>query len=128
MDKKKLSFWWAAPIGLIFPVLQIAFNYFRFQGLDPYTPWLHYLWYYLAGVAGVLLLILLLQRSRTRVQKWIVFLAFLVATPFSTLTMGNVGGFGPIGIMLFPLIFWAIFSGFGFLVGWFFSRKQMETT
>jgi hypothetical protein len=128
MDNKKLSFWWAAPIGLIFPVLQIAIYYFRFEELDPYTPWLDYLWYYLAGVAGVLLLILLLHRSRTRMQKWIVFLAFLLATPISSLMMRSGGVLGPLGIILFPTLNWVLFSGFGFLVGRFFSRKQLETT
>jgi hypothetical protein len=127
MDTKKISFWWAGLIGLAFPVLQIAFYYLRFAELDPFTPWLDYLWYFLAGVAGALLLILLLQRSRTTLQKWIVLLAFLIAAPISTLMMRSGGVLGPLGMILFPLLNWLLFCGFGFLVGRFFSRKQVET-
>ena len=124
MEKKQISFWWAIPIGLVFPILQIAFQYLRFQELDPFTPMLDYLWYFAAGVAGVLLLFFLLHRSKTTTQKWIVVLAFLLGTPISTLVMAGVGGFGPFGIIFFPLLVWALFSGFGFLVGRFFSRKE----
>jgi hypothetical protein len=49
METKKMSFWWAVPIGLAFPILQIAFYYLRFAEFDPFTPWLDYLWYFLAG-------------------------------------------------------------------------------
>lgn len=127
MQTKKMSFWWSVPIGLVFPALQIAISFLRFNELDPYTPLLDYLWFYLAGVAGVLWLIFLFHRSKTGVQKWVVFLAFLLATPISTLAMANASGFGPIGILLFPFIIWALFSGFGFVVGWYFSRRLAQT-
>ena len=127
MQTKKMSFWWSVPIGLVFPVLQIAIYYLRFNEMDPYTPLLDYLWFYMAGVAGVLLLIFLLRRSRTGIQKWLVVIAFLLATPISTSVMVGGGAFGPIGIILAPLFIWTLFCGFGYLVGRFFSRKQLES-
>jgi hypothetical protein len=127
MEPKKISYWWAILIGLVFPIAQIVIYFLRFGEMNPYASILDHLWFFLAGAAGGLLLIELLRRSLTGVQKWIVAVAYLLGTPVSTLMMVGGGLLGPIGIILFPLINWALFSGFGFLVGRYFSRRRLGT-
>ena len=127
MENKQTSYMWAIPIGLLFPLLQVAIYYMRFGELNPYAPVWDYLWFFLAGTAGILLLIFLLNRSANGAQRWAVALAFLVGTPISTMMMVGGGVLGPIGIILFPLLNWVLFSGLGFLVGRYFSRKTANT-
>lgn len=127
METKKISFWWAVPIGLLFPILQIAIYFARFGEMNPYAPVFDYLWFALAGIAGGLLLTFLLGRSTTGLQRWFVGIAFLLAAPISTLMMVGGAVLGPLGIILFPALNWGLFCGFGFLAGRFFSRKLAGT-
>ena len=120
-----MSYWWAILIGLVFPIVQIAIYFMRFGEMILYATILDHLWFLLAGAAGALLLIALLRRSQTTVQKWIVVLAYLLGAPISTLMMVGGGLLGPIGIILFPL-FRGSFLGFGFLVGRFLSRRKLN--
>ena len=126
MEPKKMSYWWAIPIGLFFPVVQIAIYFLRFGEMNPYAALLDHLWFLLSGAAGALLLIVLLRRSQTTVQKWIVVLAYLLGTPISTLMMVGGGLLGPIGIILFPLFNWALFCSLGFLVGRYLSKRKLR--
>jgi hypothetical protein len=126
MESKKMSYWWAVLIGLVFPILQVVIYFLRFGEMNPYAVIVDHLWFFLSGAVGALLLILLLRRSQTPVQKWIVALAYLLGTPISTLMMVGGGLLGPIGIILFPLFNWFLFCGFGFLVGRFLSRRKLN--
>ncbi len=122
-NKQTLSYWWAALIGLLFPIAQAAIYYFRFGQLNPYATVLDYLLFFLAGALGALVLIPLLRRSRTPAARWIVLLAFLLATPLAIAGMVGGGLFGPVGVVLLPAILWAIFAGIGYGIGRLVSRK-----
>jgi hypothetical protein len=120
--KRELSYWWAALIGLVFPLLQDLLYYLRFRILNPYAGPLDYALFFLAGALGGLILIALLRRSRTTAAKWIVLLAFLLATPLAIAGMLGGGLFGLFGILLLPAAIWAIFTGLGYGIGRLLSR------
>jgi hypothetical protein len=122
--KRELSYWWAALIGLFFPVLQGAIYYFRFGIFNPYAGLLDYAMFFLGGALGGTILIALLRRSRTKAAKWSVLLAFLLATPLATLGMLGGGLLGPIGTVLFPAVIWVIITGIGYGIGRLFSRAR----
>ena len=123
MQEKKISYGWAALIGLLTPVLQIAIFYFRFQKTNQDSSLLDHIMFFLAGSLGGLILITFLRRSKTRVAKWIVMVTFVLATPIA-LTGMIVGGLaGPIGVLFMSAILWTIITGMGFLVGRFLSRN-----
>ena len=126
MEKQReIYYWWAALIGLFFPVLQSTIYYFRFRVLNPYAGPLDYALFFLAGALGGLILIAFLRSSRTKAARWIVVAAFLLATPFATLGMLGGSLLGLFGIVLLPGAIWAIFTGIGFWIGRFFSRSKM---
>jgi hypothetical protein len=120
--KRKLSYWWAALIGLFFPILQDLLYYIRFRILNPYAGPQDYVLFFLGGALGGTILIALLRRSPTKAAKWSVLLAFLLATPLATLGMLGGGLFGLFGIVLLPAAIWAIITGIGYGIGRLLSR------
>lgn len=123
-NKREIPYWWATVLGLLFPVLQAAFYYARFGILNPYAPLIDYLLFFLGGTLGGFILIALLRRSGTKAAKWSVTLAFLLGTPIAFI--GSLGGglLGPIGVVLFPAIIWAVFTGIGYWIGKLFSKGE----
>ena len=123
---RELSYWWTIVIGLLFPILQGAIYYIRFGILNPYAPLIDYILFFLAGTLGGLVLIALLQRSHTKAAKWSVIVAYLLGTPIAFL--GSLGGglFGPVGVILLPVIIWAIFTAIGFGVGRLFFKGETK--
>jgi DMSO reductase anchor subunit len=123
---RELSYWWAAAIGLLFPILQALIYYIRFGILNPYAPLIDYILFFLAGTLGGLILIALLRRSETKSAKWSVSLAYLLGTPVAFL--GSLGGglFGPVGVILLPTIIWAVFSLIGYWLGSLFSKDKSK--
>jgi hypothetical protein len=122
--KRELSYWWAALMGLFFPILQGTIYYLRFGILNPYAGVLDYVLFFLGGALGGLILIALLRRSLTKAAKWSVLLAFLLATPLATLGMLGGGLFGLLGIVLLPAVIWAIITGIGYGIGRLLSRTR----
>lgn len=120
--KRESSYWWAVLIGLFFPVLQGTIYYLRFGVLNPYASPLDYTLFFLAGGLGGSIFIALLRRSRTNTAKWIVILAFVLASPLATIGMLVGGLLGFFGVVLLPAAIWAILTGIGFWIGRFFSR------
>jgi hypothetical protein len=125
-SKPKLSYWWAILFGLLFPVVQIGIYYFRFGRLNPYSPLLDYIMFFLTGTVGGLIFIALLRRSGTKAAQWSVTLAFLLATPIATLGMLGGGLLGPVGVVLFPTLIWGIITTIGYLIGGLISRSRMK--
>ncbi|MBC7876407.1 MAG: hypothetical protein H7Y59_04480 [Anaerolineales bacterium] len=123
MVEKKIPYWWAALIGLLMPILQFVIFYIRFGNTNPDSSLLDYVLFFVAGTIGGLILIALLQRSKTKAARWLVLIAFILATPIA-LTGMIVGGLaGPIGVLFMSAMLWTIITSLGFLVGRFISRN-----
>jgi hypothetical protein len=119
MDANKTPYWWSLPIGFVYPVLQIFIFVFRFKKLNTLgSPW-DYLLFFVAGFAGALLLIFFLHRSRTKAGRWIILGAYLLAVPLALAGMIAGGVLGPVGIILFSFMPWALFMWLGYLAGAF---------
>jgi hypothetical protein len=123
MEEKNIPYGWAALIGLLMPVLQIIIFYFRFGKFNQDSSLFDYVMFFLAGALGGLILIALLRRSRTQPAKWIVVIAFILATPIALTGMVVGGLVGPIGVLFMSAMLWTIITGMGFLVGRFLSRN-----
>lgn len=119
---KKASVPWALLVGLISVIWQVLSYYFRFGQLNPYAPWLDYVWFFLSGTLGGLILILFLNRQSANRAWWSVLTAFVLGTPVAMIFMVGGGLLGFIGILLFPQLPWFIFTWLGSLVGKFLSR------
>ena len=118
MYSKDIYYWWAVPIGLVFALLQPLVNFYGFREAYPYVSLTSYFWFFLAGTAGGLVLITFLLASTDWIAQGIVVSAFLLATPISEYAMLIGGGrLGFLGVVLFPLLPWALISGLGYLIG-----------
>jgi hypothetical protein len=117
VGNKKISYWWAVPIGLVFPALQALIYFLRFGGWNPYAGWLDYVLFFTAAALGGLVLIAFLRASRAPAARWIVLGAYLLATPFALMGMLAGGLLGPLGVILFSLVIWAVFTAIGYFVG-----------
>src|SRR5512147_929466 len=119
MDVKRIPYWWSVPIGFVYPVLQVLIFLFRFRKLNTLGSPLDYLVFFAAGLAGALLLIFFLRRSRARVGRWVILCAYLLAVPLALAGMIVGGLLGPVGIILFSFVPWALFMWLGYLAGAF---------
>lgn len=119
---KKISVFWAMVVGLVSVILQVLTYYFRFGQLNPYSPWLDYVLFFLSGTLGGLILIFFLNRQSANKAWWSVLTAFVLAAPVAMIFMVGGGLLGFIGILLFPQLPWFIFTWLGSLVGKFLSR------
>jgi hypothetical protein len=120
--EKKMSYWWSLPIGLVYPVVQVLIYLYRFGQLNTLASPLDYLMYFAAGLAGALLLIFFLRRSRKRAGRWVIVAAYLLAAPLAVAGMVGGGLLGPVGVILFSFVPWAVFMWIGYLAGIFLSR------
>ena len=123
MESKKVSYWWAALVGLVSIAYQVASFYARFGKLAPdESSLLDYLWFFLGGVAGGAILIYFLNKNTSKTARWIVFFAFLLGFFPAMIAMLGGGLITFVGIILMPAIVWAIFIGIGHLIGKAFSK------
>ena len=122
MQTRKLSIYWSGLVGLLVVALQVIIFYARFGRWNTAAPIIDYLWLFIGGWLGGWLLITTLNRQEAKSAWWSVLVAFLIATPIS-LFMSVMGGvLGPVGVVVFPLIPWALALWIGTLVGKFLTR------
>lgn len=114
---KTLSVYWALPVGLVSVIWQAASYYLRFGELNPHAAWTDYLAFFAAGALGGWLLTVFFNRQSTQAARWSVLVAFLLAFPVAMFFMLGGGLLGFIGMVIFPLIPWALFMWIGSLVG-----------
>ena len=120
---KKVSMLWSLLVGLVSVLWQTFSYYFRFGRFNPYSLWTDYLWFFIAGVLGGVILVLFLNRQTTSKGRWSVLGAFILATPVAMIFMVGGGLLGFIGILIFPQIPWTITSWLGSWLGKFLSQN-----
>ena len=118
---KQLSPYWALVIGLLAVAAQVLTFYFRFGSWNTTATFAEYLFFFLAGALGGSTLIYFLNRQESARARWIVLVMFLLASPLALFAMLGGGLLGPIGVLVFPQIPWALFTWIGSLVGRFGS-------
>ncbi len=123
MDAKKIPFWWAALIGLAFPILQALIFLIRFGGFGAVSSVLDYVMFFAAGALGGLTLIFFLRRGKTNTARWIMVGAYLLVTPVAVAGMAAGGLLGPVGVVLFSFTPWVLFLWIGYFAGGFFRDK-----
>jgi hypothetical protein len=79
--------------------------------------------FFIAGTVGGLILIALLNRSKTKAAKWLVIIAFILATPVALTGMVIGGLVGPFGVIFMSAMLWTMITGIGFFIGRFLSRN-----
>lgn len=119
---KKISPYWALVVGLLVVIGQVITFYIRFGRWNTNAFFLDYLLMFLAGTLGGLILIYFQNRQPSADARFIVLIAFLLASPFALLMMLAGGVLGVLGILLFPQIPWVLFAWIGSLVGRRISR------
>ncbi|MBT3321486.1 MAG: hypothetical protein HN392_04290 [Anaerolineae bacterium] len=120
---KKTQTYWALLVGFLSVVVQIAIFYLRFGKWNVSSSMLDYVLFFLAGILGGLILIYFLNRQNSKTAWLVTLLAFLLASPISIIMMVGGGLLGPIGVLVFPQIPWALFTWLGGLAGNFFAKK-----
>lgn len=113
---KKLSVFWAALVGLFSVVWQVGSFYLRFGRLNELAIPLDYIIFFLSGTLGGLILIYFLNRQPTSKGWWVVLAAFALVSPAALFMMIGGGLLGPLGVLIFPQIPWALFTWIGSLV------------
>ena len=126
MTQKPISYWWALPIGLAFPLLQALIYVLRFGELNPYAALTDYGLFFVAGLLGGLVLIAFLRASRTPVARWLVFGAYLLATPFAMIAMVLGGLLSLVNVVLPSLAIWAVFTAIGYFIGRVIFRPALS--
>jgi hypothetical protein len=117
MTRKPISYWWAIPIGLVFPALQALIYFLRFGGWNPYARITDYVLFFAAAALSGLVLIAFLRASLTPASRWTVLGAYLLGTPFALIGMLAGGLLGPLGVILCSLLIWAVFVAIGYFIG-----------
>ena len=125
MENKKISYRWSALVGLLTIAAQIVFFFYRFGSLpSSEINLLDYLFIFLGGIAGGLVLIFFWNRSRTLITRLLVLVFFLAAAYPSMTAMLSGGLLGPFGIILLPTLYWIIITGIGYLIGRWLSKLR----
>lgn len=114
---KKVSIYWSPLAGLLTVAIQTVTFYIRFQRPNAGAAFVDYLLFFIAGTLGGLILLYFLNKQTTKIGWWGVLVAFLFATPVAMLFMLGGGLLGWIGVLLFPLLPWALVTWIGSLVG-----------
>ena len=122
MRMKKISLYWSALLGLISIAWQVGTYYVRFGKWNEFASPLDYVMFFLAGTLGGLIAIYFLNRQTTKVRWWVVLIAFLLASPIAFFMMIGGGMLGPLGVLIFPQLPWALFTWIGTLIAKLFSR------
>jgi hypothetical protein len=120
---KKISPYWALLVGLLIVAAQVITFYVRFGRWNMDAFILDYLLIFLAGALGGLILIYFLNRHSSLDARFVVLIAFLLASPLALFMMIGGGLLGIPGILILPLIPWALFTWIGSFVGRRLSRS-----
>src|SRR5688572_19541171 len=123
MILKKISPYWALLVGLLDVAGQVLTFYVRFGRLNTDAFILDYLLIFLAGALGGLILIFFLNRQSSSDARFIVLVAFLLASPIALFLMIAGGLLGIPGLLILPQIPWALFAWIGSFVGKRVSRS-----
>jgi hypothetical protein len=119
---KNVPFYWAFIIGLLVVVAQVVTFYVRFGRWNTDAFFVDYLLIFIAGALGGLILIYFQNRQPSADARFIVLIAFLLASPLALIMMIAGGLIGVFGILLFPQIPWALFTWVGSLLARIVSR------
>jgi len=119
---KPLSLLWALPVGLVSVIWQVVAYYVRFGQVNPYAEFRDYVWFFIGGSLGGLILVLFMNWQTSTRGRWSVLTAFVLATPVAMIFMVGGGLFGLVSVLIFPQIPWLIFTWIGSLAGKFLSR------
>ena len=119
---KKVSFYWAWLVGLLTVAVQVFTFYARFGHWNMISGVLDYVLFFGAGALGGWILIYCINRQDSLKGRWVVLIVFLLASPVALIMMLGGGLIGWIGVLLFPLIPWALFTWLGSCVGNLVSR------
>ena len=119
---KKLSLYWALLVGLLSAVAQAFTYYFRFGRWNTDATATEYLLFFLAGALGGVILIFFMNRQASTKRRWVVLIAFLLASGVALIMMIAGGLLGPIGVLLFPQIPWALFTWLSSWLAKFIAR------
>ena len=114
---KKISNYWSLLVGLFTVAFQIGTFYARFGRMNTDSTFVDYILFFIAGIVGGLILIYFLNRQTSNAKRWVVLIAFLLATPVAMIFILGGGLLGWIGVILFPQIPWALITWIGSLVG-----------
>ena len=126
LGMKSIPVYWALLVGLLSVLAQMVTYYLRFGRWNMESPFEEYVFFFLAGILGGLILIFFLNRQETRKGRWIVLAAFLLISPLSILVMLGGGLFGPLGLLIWPQIPWLIFTWLASLLGKRVSRPRTQ--
>ena len=113
---KKVPLYWALVVGLLAIAAQVVWFFFRFGHWNIDASGTECLLFFLAGIVGGVMLIYFLNRQVSIVQRQVVLIAFLLASPVAVFVMLLGGWFGPLGILASPQIPWAVLTWTGSLV------------
>ncbi|MDQ3003954.1 MAG: hypothetical protein M3R47_01010 [Chloroflexota bacterium] len=119
---QKVSLYWALLVGLLSAASQALTYYFRFGRWNTDATPTEYLLFFLAGTLGGVILILFMNRQTSTKRRWVVLIAFLLASWIALIMMIAGGLLGPIGVLLFPQIPWALFTWIGSWLAKFIAR------
>jgi len=114
---KKISLYLSPLMGMLTVAVQIATFYVRFGRMNSHATFGDYVLFFAAGTIGGLILIFFLNRQASTGKRWTVLIAFRLATPLSMLLLLAGGLLGPLGVIIFPQIPWALLAWIGSLVG-----------
>ena len=121
---KKLSLYWALLLGLLSIIVQAVTFYLRFEMWNGSSSALDYLLFFVAGSLGGLILIYFLNRQASKTAWWVELIVFLLATPVAMMFMIGGGLLGPLGVLIFPQVPWALFAWIGGLIAKFVTRER----
>ena len=119
---KNVSLYWALLVGLLSAAAQVLEYYFRFSRWNTEATPTEYLLFFLAGTLGGVILIFFMNRQASTRRRWVVLIAFLLASWIALIMMIAGGLLGPIGVLLFPQIPWALFTWIGSWLAKFIVR------
>lgn len=119
----RIPFQRAPLVGLLTVAGQVVTFYVRFGRWNMDAFIVDYLLMFIAGTLGGLILIYFLNRQTFSDARFMVLIAFLLASPLALFLMIAGGLLGVPGILLLPQIPWALFSWIGSFVGKRLSRN-----
>jgi hypothetical protein len=120
---KRIPIQWALLVALLIVAAQVLTFYVRFGRWNTDAFIVDYLLIFLAGALGGIILIYFLNGQSSLDARFIVVIAFVLASPIALFMMIGGGLLGIPGILILPQIPWAIFTWIGSFVGQRLSRS-----
>lgn len=112
---KPIVAYWAFAVGPFSVAAQMVSFYLLFGYWNTASPVVDYMFFFLAGSLGGLVLIFFLNRPATRRGRWMVLAGFLLASPIALIMMVMGGLSGWLGVLLLPQAPWAFSAWLGSL-------------